>query len=324
MPIMLTTWRKAWSVLGMAACAALFTPPAARASIPHYVGAPSPRVLHVSPRQTERVGKWLIRDPLGEAGGINLTAFCGNDPVNNADPLGLKKLCQKIPVYNDWTSEIHVFNKDQAGNHGYVFGHHHDFQGYVYEPYAATPENLAGAFSQGVMAELPNSLTGGLVTQLPEMSVEDILRLLEVIRDNPLDVLISSTSGQFDDAVWIADKLKELYDFARSNDPVSFASTSGEVCGRKGDAAVLAGLLGLTRKAAKNLTKEIKVRPTPGRDGATSTHIIERVDGQVNSVTHRVTKDGKVLHQHQTHIGKHGTEHRFPDEWIEYPTIPME
>jgi RHS repeat-associated protein len=33
--------------------------------------------------------KWLTADPLGEAGGLNLTAFCGGDPVNQVDPFGL-------------------------------------------------------------------------------------------------------------------------------------------------------------------------------------------------------------------------------------------
>jgi len=33
--------------------------------------------------------KWLTRDPLGERGGVNLTAFCEGDPVNGVDPLGL-------------------------------------------------------------------------------------------------------------------------------------------------------------------------------------------------------------------------------------------
>lgn len=33
--------------------------------------------------------KWLSRDPLGETGGLNLTAFCQNDPVNRFDALGL-------------------------------------------------------------------------------------------------------------------------------------------------------------------------------------------------------------------------------------------
>jgi RHS repeat-associated protein len=35
------------------------------------------------------VGKWINRDPIAEEGGLNLYAFCGNDPVNEVDPLGL-------------------------------------------------------------------------------------------------------------------------------------------------------------------------------------------------------------------------------------------
>ena len=34
--------------------------------------------------------KWISKDPKGEAGGWNLTAFCGNDPINNYDALGLE------------------------------------------------------------------------------------------------------------------------------------------------------------------------------------------------------------------------------------------
>ena len=37
-----------------------------------------------------RLGRWLSRDPMGEAGGFNLYAYCGNDPVNRHDPLGLE------------------------------------------------------------------------------------------------------------------------------------------------------------------------------------------------------------------------------------------
>ena len=34
-------------------------------------------------------GRWLSRDPIGEAGGVNLYGFVGNDPVNRWDYLGL-------------------------------------------------------------------------------------------------------------------------------------------------------------------------------------------------------------------------------------------
>ena len=64
------------------------------------------------------------------------------------------------------------------------------------------------------------------------------------------------------------------------------------------------------------------MRKAPGADGATSRHILEKLDGKTNSVTHQVTKDGKVIHQHQTHIGANGGQRRFPDEWVEFPEIP--
>jgi hypothetical protein len=43
---------------------------------------------HYNPRH----GRWLSRDPIGEEGGFNLYAYCGNDPINRHDPLGLSEL----------------------------------------------------------------------------------------------------------------------------------------------------------------------------------------------------------------------------------------
>ena len=37
-------------------------------------------------------GRWLSKDPIGISGGLNLYAFCGDDPVNYVDPWGL---CEK-------------------------------------------------------------------------------------------------------------------------------------------------------------------------------------------------------------------------------------
>lgn len=35
-------------------------------------------------------GRWLSKDPIGISGGLNQYVFCGNNPVNSRDPLGLK------------------------------------------------------------------------------------------------------------------------------------------------------------------------------------------------------------------------------------------
>jgi RHS repeat-associated protein len=42
--------------------------------------------------------RWITRDPIGEQGGVNLYAFCGNDPVNRYDPVGLMQSVGALPA----------------------------------------------------------------------------------------------------------------------------------------------------------------------------------------------------------------------------------
>ncbi len=76
-----------------------------------------------------------------------------------------------------------------------------------------------------------------------------------------------------------------------------------------------------TEKSDGTVSKIEKERKTLGVDGGKSKHIIEKVNGKTNSVTHQVVKDGKIVHQHQKHIGKYGGEREFPDKWIENEKI---
>ena len=46
--------------------------------------------------------RWLNQDPIGEAGGINLYGFVGNNPINEIDPLGLDSMVPGVNgTYNN-------------------------------------------------------------------------------------------------------------------------------------------------------------------------------------------------------------------------------
>ena len=78
----------------------------------------------------------------------------------------------------------------------------------------------------------------------------------------------------------------------------------------------------LVTKQSGNLKKVVKNRKSKGADGASSRHVQEKLDGDTISITHQVEKNGKIIHQHQKHVGKYGGRRQFPNEWIEFPDIP--
>ena len=55
----------------------------------HYTHAETGLVLAPYRAYDPETGRWLSRDPIGEAGGINLYGYVGNSPVNLIDLLGL-------------------------------------------------------------------------------------------------------------------------------------------------------------------------------------------------------------------------------------------
>ena len=54
--------------------------------------------------------KFLGRDPIGELGGVNITAIVGNDPINYFDALGLEKYVliyeARDPIFGQWADHI--------------------------------------------------------------------------------------------------------------------------------------------------------------------------------------------------------------------------
>jgi len=55
----------------------------------HYHHEPSGLVLAPFRAYSPELGRWISRDPIGEAGGINMYGYVGNDPINFWDPDGL-------------------------------------------------------------------------------------------------------------------------------------------------------------------------------------------------------------------------------------------
>jgi len=84
-----------------------------------------------------------------------------------------------------------------------------------------------------------------------------------------------------------------------------------------------------SNSSSSQTSKETKTRQSQGADGATSKHIIEKdASGNTISKTHQVSStEGKVIHQHQDYVsqtpqqGQKPTTRRFPDEWVEFPSI---
>jgi len=56
----------------------------------HFLHAPSGLYLAYYRYLSSATGRWLSRDRIGEAAGLNLYAYLGNNPVNDADELGLQ------------------------------------------------------------------------------------------------------------------------------------------------------------------------------------------------------------------------------------------
>ena len=62
--------------------------------------------------------RWLNRDPIREAGGLNIYAYVGGDPVSRVDPLGLSDVIYNrsngtITIYDNQGSQVGQF---PAGN----------------------------------------------------------------------------------------------------------------------------------------------------------------------------------------------------------------
>jgi len=73
--------------------------------VPSETLTPEPQLQHPGQRfYSPGTGRWLSRDPIGEAGGDNRYFYVANDPVNLLDPLGREIL--SVEVVGDGQSKI--------------------------------------------------------------------------------------------------------------------------------------------------------------------------------------------------------------------------
>ncbi|WP_157210793.1 RHS repeat-associated core domain-containing protein [Verrucomicrobium spinosum] len=69
-----------------------------------------------------KLGRWISRDPLGEAGGFNLYGYCGNDPVNRWDYLGMDSgIWDKVVATDDFMDGL-LWATVQFWTRGDMFG----------------------------------------------------------------------------------------------------------------------------------------------------------------------------------------------------------
>ncbi len=143
---------------------------------------------------------------------------------------------------------------------------------------------------------------------------------------------VSAAAGQGDG--WL-DNIQTGLDVAGIADPTGIVDCVNALIyaerGQWGNAGISAlaiipyigdvGKAGRLGAKATGLSYELINRAAKGADGGISRHFIERLDGDVIPKTHQVFKDGKVIHQHQHHIGTYGTIRTFHEEWLLFPTI---
>ena len=69
---------------------------------------PETGLIHLRARQYDpEIGRFMTKDPLGYSAGINAYVYCGNDPVNRSDPMGLDDDATAFEAYINGKSLVY-------------------------------------------------------------------------------------------------------------------------------------------------------------------------------------------------------------------------
>ena len=69
-----------------------------------------------------RLGRWLSRDPIAEAGGHNLYQYADSNPVNAIDPDGMKVFWNPTTWLDPWVDSSHFLTGGKGALKGYYVG----------------------------------------------------------------------------------------------------------------------------------------------------------------------------------------------------------
>ena len=98
------------------------------------------------------LARWTSRDPVGEAGGLNLYGFVGNDPVNRIDPFG------QFALSGPGFSGI-------KPNHFYEPIEHLEYYGTFFDPKSGVPTDMPGLgspfFDEGAIIDAATIVASG-------------------------------------------------------------------------------------------------------------------------------------------------------------------
>jgi RHS repeat-associated protein len=87
----------------------------------HYYHAPSGLCLTLYRAYDPNTNRWLSRDPIGEAGGLNLYAYVGNNPTSDFDPLGLTSYLITLNPDAKLAPHTAIWIVDSSGSTFYTF-----------------------------------------------------------------------------------------------------------------------------------------------------------------------------------------------------------
>lgn len=145
---------------------------------------PHRETFTVSTTTASGVVYWLSKDPIGISGGLNLYVFCGNNPVNFVDPMGLYQT-----IFGDddgYSGTKGYWNVGGGGLHGSEGqGYFSDGKGNQISPETVYAQMKADGYKDGTPIKLYvcyAALPGGDAKKLAQLAKASVLANTDLVK----------------------------------------------------------------------------------------------------------------------------------------------